>query len=72
MTTNSKVRTPIGVGIVQGASSALDDHSLRSARMMLVRLPINDETSQHRQDSNCVTPRATQSGLWVFEESELA
>jgi len=65
---NSKVKTPMGEGIVQGALSMLDERSLRSARV-IIRLPVNDETRPHLGES--LTPRASASGLWVFSEVDL-
>ncbi len=60
MRTNAKVNTPFGQGIVQGRWA---DGG------WLVRLPIDETTKAHLNRS--ITPRAKQSGLWVFEESEL-
>jgi hypothetical protein len=37
---------------------------------VLVRLPINKETEKHKKKSNCITPKAIGSGLWVFKEDE--
>lgn len=66
-TVNSKVRTPLGEGVVQGK---FDTATMADA--YLVRLPINDQTRSMLQQSNCMTPGAIFSGLWVFPESDLA
>jgi len=60
MTTNDKIITPIGGGIVQGR---LDDGRV------LVRLPVNDITRPRLAES--LTPRATISGLWAFATGDL-
>lgn len=64
---NQPVQTPIGVGVVQSASIRVGETVKH-----LVRLPINEETQPHLGDSNCITPRAEHSGLWVFTEAELS
>ncbi len=71
LTTNTKVSTPLGEGMVQAPfaiKSAQGDDIVRS---LLVRLPINETTRPHLNKSNCVTPHAILSGLWVFQEKEL-
>lgn len=60
MRTNATVNTPLGKGIVQGRWSATQ---------WLVRLPINDITRPHLSKSE--TPRARESGLWIFNQDEL-
>jgi hypothetical protein len=65
---NQPVNTPIGQGRYQGH---LTPNSNPELHVALVRLPINDETREHLKQTNCLTPRATQSGLWSFSESEL-
>jgi hypothetical protein len=71
MQINQIVKTPIGQGTVQG----ILDRAMQSGEIVmqvaLVRLPINQETSVHLQDSNCWTPHAQQSGLWLFSQSEI-
>lgn len=62
MLINQLVNTPIGVGRCQGS---FDER-------VLVRLPVNDKTRDHLKQSNCLTPRAKQSGLWVFAKAELS
>lgn len=57
---NRAVLTPLGKGIVQGRWSETQ---------WLVRLPINDVTSPRLRES--LTPRAKNSGLWVFTEDKL-
>lgn len=73
ITTNSTVKTPLGEGIAQApAFSIRDGHDNDVATAVLVRLPINDATRPHLNKSNCLTPHATLSGLWVFQVKELA
>jgi hypothetical protein len=68
--TNSRVRTPLGVGIVQGAFTVTAGND--AVVGVLVRLPINETTRPCLSQSNCMTPRAEISGLWVFEAKELS
>jgi len=72
MMTNVKVKTPIGEGMTQGRFTVRDGQSEAVVTGVLVRLPINDVTRSELNKSNCVTPSAEHSGLWVFSESELA
>ena len=65
--TNQTAQTPIGPGVVQSAVIIVPGQP----RKYLVRLPINELTRQHLKDTNCSTPMAAQSGLWVFTEDEL-
>ena len=68
-TTNQKVKTPIGAGIIQGAFEVRSGED--GVTGVLVRLPIDEQTRPYLRKSNCVTPRAQVSGLWVFQESEV-
>lgn len=63
---NCSIKTPIGEGVVQSRFRVIGDVS-----QYLVRLPVNELTSAHLKDSNCLTPRASKSGLWVFSQEEL-
>lgn len=68
---NAKVNTPLGKGIEQGRFVILDGHSELAAVGVLVRLPINDLTRPQMNKSNCITPHARSSGLWVFQGSQV-
>jgi len=70
-TTNTKVSTPLGEGMVQAPFAIKSAQGDDIVRGLLVRLPINDATRVHLNKSNCITPHATLSGLWVFQEKEL-
>ncbi len=72
LTTNTKVKTPLGEGMIQGAFAIQDTHGGKVVQGALVRLPVNDTTRPHLNKSNCVTPRASSSGVWVFKEGELS
>jgi hypothetical protein len=72
LTTNTKVKTPIGEGFVQGPFAVETVSGDPVVRGALVRLPVNDITRPHLNQSNCMTPHATISGLWVFQEKELS
>jgi len=70
--TKTKVETPIGAGIAQApAFTVRDGHGNDVVQGVLVRLPINDTTRLHMNKSNCLTPHASHSGLWVFQVKEL-
>jgi len=71
MLINQNVKTPIGEGKCQGEfdGSIL---SLGDSAAVLVRLPVNDATRDYLKQSNCLTPRATQTGLWVFLKEDLS
>ena len=72
VTTNTTVETPIGAGIAQApAFTVRDGHGNDVAQGVLVRLPINDKTRVHLNKSNCLTPHAKLSGLWVFQMKDL-
>lgn len=70
-TLNQKVTTPLGVGMVQGRFAIVDGHEQPVTNAVLVRLPINDVTRGEMGKSNCLTPRAVSSGLWVFSSGDL-
>jgi len=65
------VKTKIGLGVYQGRVDTHDAHGAPGDELALVRLPVNEETSRHLQDSNCVTPHAEKSALFVFHFSEV-
>lgn len=69
--TNMPVTTPLGAGVVLAPYVVTAANGEVISRGIAVRLPVNDETRKHLNKSNCITPRATLSGLWVFQESEL-
>lgn len=68
MAINQLVNTPIGKGRCQGTLAVSDQQSALS----VIRLPINEQTRDHLKKSNCLTPRASKSGLWVFARAELS
>lgn len=70
---NQKVRTPLGVGYVQGQFSVLDAKTeALISKGIAVRLPVDDVTRPHLTSSKCLTSHASLSGVWVFAESELS
>lgn len=71
LTTNTKVKTPLGEGMVQGAF-AIKANGEDVVQGALVCLPINDITRPHLNRSNCITPHARLSGLWVFQIKDLS
>lgn len=68
---NMPVKTPLGMGRSLGRFLIKTAHEEGIAKGVLVRLPVNDDTRPHLNRSNCITPKAVKSGLWVFPESEL-
>jgi len=69
---NQKVSTPLGEGVVQAPFAIQSDQGENIVRGALVRLPINESTRAHLNKTNCLTPHATLSGLWVFQEKDLS
>lgn len=69
-TTNTKVRTPLGEGVVQGGYVVKQAEN--AIRAVLVRIPLSDEVRRRMNDSNCMTPHANSSALFVFREGELS
>jgi len=71
--TNTIVETPMGEGVAQApAFSIRDGYGNDVVQGVLVRLPVNDTTRAHLNKSNCLTPHAIMSGLWVFQVKELS
>jgi hypothetical protein len=68
---NQKVVTPIGTGTVQGGFVIRDAAGHLVTSGVGVRLPVNETTQALLKRSNCITPGANVSGIWVFQESEL-
>jgi hypothetical protein len=68
---NQSVITPIGAGVAQGTYAITDASGQPIVKGALVRLQIDDTTRPQLNKSNCITPHAKLSGLWVFQESEL-
>jgi hypothetical protein len=64
-----KLQTPLGVGTFQGWMPVLVNGV--QVNKAMIRLPINQTTEPHRKDANCLTKRASASGLWLFEQSEV-
>jgi hypothetical protein len=69
--TNMKVFTPIGKGTVDGCYVVLDGNGNVIVTGVGVRLPVDQNTSEHLKKSNCMTPLAHFNGLWVFDEKDL-
>jgi hypothetical protein len=68
---NSKVKTPIGDGVCQGRYAVRDANGETVVESVLVRIRMNPENQHLLGSSNCMTPRAMASALFVFNESEL-
>jgi len=64
---NQAVVTPIGEGVYQGEIYDSEPEDVRA----LVRVKLTPQSIPCLQHGNCLTPRATISGLWTFRESEL-
>jgi hypothetical protein len=72
MIVNQKVNTPLGVqGIVQGGYRVTDGNGQTILEGVMVRVAVNDVTREQMSQSNCITPRAMVSGLWVFPQDTL-
>lgn len=70
ITTNQKVKTPFGDGVVQGFF-AVHSRDEQVVTGVAVRLPVNDLTRPELNKSNCLTPLAVFSGVWVFKQEQL-
>lgn len=70
--TNQKVMTPLGNGVVEGYFAVHDNHNEIVVTGVAVRLSVNDMTRPELDKSNCLTPRAVFSGVWVFEQEQLS
>lgn len=68
---NQSVTTPIGIGVFQGKYEIISRLMGPVETCVAVRIELNDENRGHLVDSNCVTPRATHSALFVFAESQV-
>ena len=62
--TNTRVETPFGPGIVQGATDT-------NPPKWLVRVPIHDDNRHALSDPRCWTPKANHLALFVFPEEDL-
>lgn len=71
LTINMNVKTPLGVGVVDGAFTVLDANEAPITTGISVKLPVNETTRRALLASNCMTPRASLEGVWVFREEEL-
>ncbi len=69
--TNSKVKTPVGNGICQGGFATRDNNSQPAEERVLVRIPITEENQHWLGSSNCLTPRAQRSALFVFTAGDI-
>jgi len=58
------VKTPLGPGVFQQGRIYAG-----SETRLIVRLPVNDKTTPHLKDENCLTPHAQISGMWWFPEA---
>lgn len=69
---NQKVQTPLGEGEYQAPFAVVDGMGQTVVIGMMVKLPVNEQTSKALRKSNCLTPSAKLSGLWVFQEGEIS
>lgn len=69
--TNQKVMTPFGNGVVEDFFAIHDNHNEVVVTGVAVRLPVNDLTRPELNKSNCLTPLAVFSGVWVFQQDQL-
>lgn len=70
---NQEVKTPMGDGIVRGYFAIESaDTGEEITKGISVRLPVNDITRPHLAEPSCMTPRATEYGVWVFPEADLS
>lgn len=68
---NQAVVTPLGAGTVLAPFAVEAADGSLISQGVAVRLPVDETTQKALKQSNCLTPTAKLSGLWVFAESEL-
>ena len=71
LATNMQIETPLGPGVIDGRFMVLDGEGRLVTTGISVRLPVNEITKPHLHKSNCMTPAAVLSGVWVFPEKDL-
>jgi hypothetical protein len=69
---NQAVTTPLGAGMVLAPFAVVSETGEVVTKGVAVRLPVDDVTSKALKKSNCLTPTAKLSGLWVFQEGEIS
>ena len=69
---NQAVKTPLGAGTVLAPFAVVGETGDVVTSGGAVRLPVEEGTSKALKKSNCLTPTATLSGLWVFQEGEIS
>ena len=69
---NQMVETPLGAGTVLAPFAVVSETGEVVTKGVAVRLSVDDVTSKALKKSNCLTPTATLSGLWVFQEGEIS
>jgi len=67
---NNSVATPIGKGVAFGRFAVRGQQELIT-QGVLVRLVVDDQVRKQLSSSKCLTPRASHSAVFVFDESEL-
>lgn len=69
---NQPVVTPLGTGRVLAPFAVAAGDGTLIIQGVAVRLPVDATTQPALKKSNCLTPAATLSGLWVFAEDQLS
>lgn len=68
---NQTVQTPLGVGQFMANYAVLDGNGVPVVKGRMVQVKLTDTTRCHIKDSNCLTPLATSTALFVFQDDEL-
>lgn len=67
--TNDRCRTANGPGVVEGALTGECTIYDTGTRVVVVRHKLAEMSE--RSAGKCLTPKATVSGLWAYDESEV-
>ena len=68
---NQTVQTPLGVGHFMANYAVLDGNGVPVGKGRMVQVKLTDANRRHIKDSNCLTPLATSTALFVFQDNEL-
>lgn len=68
---NQAVHTPLGPGQFMANYAVLDGHGVPVVKGRMVQVKLTDANRSYVKDSNCLTPLATSTALFVFQDDDL-
>ena len=68
---NQTVHTPVGPGQFMANFATLDGSNGPVVKGRMVQIALTDDNRSHIRDSNCLTPLAMSTALFVFQDEEL-